>query len=246
MTFFADSASNQGLKLKRRMIDFLQIHQQLFGGHCISLICDLVDQIRHAELLSALFEFIPKDLFKLFGHPYQAFEAALCEYEFLANSIKLADIQAPSTVTKEGKAAQKYALSLLKNKMVYLDINDNTTGTRNEWSQLICVIYLMDSELRPVWPPVNRILVDGGYARLNDDVNNEFNSSAWWQQPPVFPPGEKRDRLLAMLEKRPLPEQETLVGPSSSPAGVIMGSFKKGSILEKDSASGRISIGYRT
>jgi endonuclease YncB( thermonuclease family) len=82
------------------------------------------------------------------------------------DSIKLADIQAPSTVTKEGKAAQKYALSLLKNKTVYLDINDNASGARNEWSQLICVIYLMDSEYRPVWPPVNRILVDGGYARL--------------------------------------------------------------------------------
>ena len=161
------------------------------------------------------------------------------------DSIKLADIEAPSTITPEGKAAQKYALSLLKNQTVYLDINDNTAGTRNEWSQLICVIYLMDSEYRPVWPPVNRILVDAGHARLNDDKNNEFNSSVWWLPPPVFPPGEMRDRLLAMLEKRPLSEQETAVGPSSSPAGVIMGSSRKGSILEKDSVSGRMSIGYR-
>jgi hypothetical protein len=161
------------------------------------------------------------------------------------DSIKLADIQAPSTVTAEGKAAQKYALSLLKNKTVYLDINDNTTSTRNEWSQLICVIYLMDSEFRPVWPPFNRMIVDGGHARLNDDTNNEFNSSAWWQKPPVFPLGAKRDLLKAILEKRPLPEQENPVAPSSSPAGVIMGSSKKGSVLEKDSASGRISIGYR-
>jgi hypothetical protein len=170
------------------------------------------------------------------------------------DSIKLADIKAPSTVTAEGKAAQKYAISLLKNKTVYLDINDNTTGTRNEWSQLICVIYLMDSEYRPVWPPVNRILVDGGYARLNEDKNNEFNSSAWWQQPPVFPPGEMRDRLLAMLEKPPQSEQVTFVGSSSSPSnlimgssksGVIMGSSKKGSVLEKDNSTGRVSIGYR-
>jgi hypothetical protein len=161
------------------------------------------------------------------------------------DSIKLADIQAPSTVTAEGKAAQKYALSLLKNKTVYLDINDNTTSTRNEWSQLICVIYLMDSEFRPVWPPFNRMIVDGGHARLNDDTNNEFNSSAWWQKPPVFPLGAKSDLLKAILEKRPLPEQENPVAPSSSPAGVIMGSSKKGSVLEKDSASGRISIGYR-
>ncbi|MCX6676655.1 MAG: hypothetical protein NTU95_01750 [Methanothrix sp.] len=162
------------------------------------------------------------------------------------DSIKLADIEAPSTVTAEGKAAQKYALSLLKNKTVYLDINDNASGTRNEWSQLICVIYLMDSEYRPVWPPVNRILVDGGYARLIDDKNNEFNSSAWWQQPPAFPLGTKRDLLKAMQEGGPLPEQETVVGLSSSPAGVIMGSSKKGSVLEKDSATGRMSIGYRT
>ena len=161
------------------------------------------------------------------------------------DSIKLADIQAPSTVTAEGKAAQKYALSLLKNKTVYLDINDNTTGARNEWSQLICVIYLMDSEYRPVWPPVNRILVDGGYARLNDDKNNEFNSSDWWQPPPVFPPGAKRDLLKAMLEKPPLPEEMNLAGPSPITSGAIMGSSKKGSVLEKDSTSGRVSIGYR-
>jgi endonuclease YncB( thermonuclease family) len=162
------------------------------------------------------------------------------------DSIKLADIQAPSTVTAEGKAAKKYAFSLLKNKTVYLDINDNASGARNEWSQLICVIYLMDSEYRPVWPPVNRILVDGGYARLIETKNCEFDSSAWWQPPPVFPPGEKRDRLLAMLEGRPQPEQVTFVGPSSSSNGVIMGSSKKGSVLEKDSTSGRVSIGYRT
>lgn len=147
------------------------------------------------------------------------------------DSIKLADIEAPSTVTAEGKAAQKYAFSLLKNKTVYLDINDNVSGTRNEWSQLICVVYLIDSEFRPVWPPVNRILVDAGHAKLNDDTNNEFNSSAWWQQPPVFPPGTKRDLLKAMLQGMPLPVQD----PS-----------KKSSVLQKDSASGRMSIGYRT
>jgi hypothetical protein len=161
------------------------------------------------------------------------------------DSIKLADIEAPSTVNAKGKAAQKYALSLLKNKTVYLDINNNTPSGRNEWSQLICVVYLMDSEFRPVWPPVNRILVDAGYAKLNDDKNNEFNSSAWWQKPPIFPPTEKRDLLKAMLEKQPLPEQETLVEPSSSTTGLMIGSSKKVSVLEKDSASGRISIGYR-
>ncbi len=178
------------------------------------------------------------------------------------DSIKLADIQAPSTVTAEGKAAQKYALSLLKNKMVYLDINDNNNTTRNEWSQLICVIYLMDSEYRPVWPPVNRILVEEGYAKQNDDRNNEFDPSAWWQPPPVFPPGEKRDQLMAMLEKAQQTEKMALAEPSpisalivgnsnsslimgSSKSSLMIGSSKKGSVLEKDSTSGSISIGYR-
>jgi endonuclease YncB( thermonuclease family) len=169
------------------------------------------------------------------------------------DSIKLADIQAPSTVTAEGKASQKYALSLLKNKMVYLDINDNNNTTRNEWSQLICVIYLMDSEYRPVWPPVNRILVEEGYARQNDDPNNEFDPSAWWKPPPVFPPGEKRAQLMAMLEKAQQAEEMALAEPSpiqfpiisNSNSSLMIGSSKKGGILEKDTSSGRVSIGYR-
>jgi hypothetical protein len=129
------------------------------------------------------------------------------------DSIKLADIATPSAITAKGKAARDYSFSLLKNKMVYLDINNNTTGKRSKWNQLICVIYLVDPEFRPVWPPVNRILVDGGFARLNDDPFNEFNSSAWWQKPPVFLPSKKRGMLNAMLEKRLEPEEMFFIGP---------------------------------
>jgi hypothetical protein len=160
------------------------------------------------------------------------------------DSIKLADIEAPSTVTAEGKAAQKYAYSLLKNKTVYLDINDNESGTRNEWSQLICVVYLMDGEFRPVWPPVNRIIVDAGQARLNNDTNNEFDPSGWWQEPPVFPLGEKREKLKAMMQRQAPPSVGTVAGPSSG-TGLMIGESRKSSVLETDSGSGRISIGYR-
>jgi endonuclease YncB( thermonuclease family) len=166
------------------------------------------------------------------------------------DSIKLADIQAPSTVTEQGKASQKYALSLLKNKMVYLDIDNNTT--RNVWSQLICVIYLMDSEYRPIWPPVNRILVEEGYAKQNDDLNNEFDPSVWWKPPPVFPPGEKRSQLISMLEEAQKTEEMNLAEQSSnssligsSRSSFVISSSKKGGVLEKDSTSGRVSIGYR-
>ncbi|MDD4448350.1 MAG: hypothetical protein PHN61_11825, partial [Methanothrix sp.] len=166
------------------------------------------------------------------------------------DSIKLADIEAPSTVTAEGKASQKYALSLLKNKMVYLDIDNNTT--RNVWSQLICVIYLLDSDYRPVWPPVNRILVEEGYAKQNDDPNNEFDPSAWWKPPPVFPPGEKSAQLKAMQEEAQQAKEKALAEQSSnsslignSGSRLVIGGSKKGGVLEKDSTTGRISIGYR-
>lgn len=182
------------------------------------------------------------------------------------DSIKLADIEAPSTVTAQGKASQKYAFSMLKNKMVYLDISDNNS-TRNEWNQLICVIYLMDSDYRPVWPPVNRILVEDGYARQVDDPGNEFDPSAWWKPPPVFSVGKKRDQLISMLEKAKQDQEMALAAPlpvlnspnssmtsGSSASGFSVGntgssftagSSKQGSVLEKDASTGRISIGYR-
>ncbi len=149
------------------------------------------------------------------------------------DSIKLADIYAPSTVTPEGKAAQKYADSLLRNKTVYLDIDDNTSSGRNEWSQLICVVYLMDSEYRPIWPPVNRIIVDAGYAKVEDDKNNEFDPATWWQEPTI-PQGSKGNLLKDMAEKE-----------AAQGAGVIARDTTKSSVLDKDSKSGRVSIGYR-
>ena len=117
------------------------------------------------------------------------------------DSIRLADIASPSTVTPEGKAAQKYARSLLWNKTVYLDIDNSTTSGRNEWSQLICVVYLVDSEYRPIWPPVNRMIVDAGYAKVNDDKKNEFDPSTWWKEPTI-PEGEKEELMGETAEKK--------------------------------------------
>jgi endonuclease YncB( thermonuclease family) len=164
------------------------------------------------------------------------------------DSIKLADIEAPSTVTAEGKAAAAYAVSLLKNKTVYLDIEDNRSRARSLWSQLYCVVYLMDSDFRPLWPPVNRILVDAGHASVNDDPNNEFNSSDWWQDSPSFSAGEMRDRFLARLQGASSSGQEGQAATSPA-AGTTTGTTaeepRKVSVLETDSKSGGISIGYR-
>jgi endonuclease YncB( thermonuclease family) len=197
------------------------------------------------------------------------------------DSIKLADIASPSTVTPEGKAAQKYARSLLWNKTVYLDIDDNTSSGRNEWSQLICVVYLMDSEYRPIWPPVNRIIVDAGYAKVNDDKKNEFNASTWWQEPTITE-GTKENLLRDMAEEKAATSASSNNGnknfdPLKDIAGkkiatnassinnnrisdplkdmaekkavtggsVTVGDASKSSIMQKDSKTGRVSIGYR-
>lgn len=124
--------------------------------------------------------------------------------------VKLADVESPSTIIPEGKSAKKYTASILKNKTVYLDIDDNSAGGRNDVGQLVCVVYLMDSNSRPVWPPFNRILVESGNAIVNDDKNNEFNATTWWQKPPdmkIRRPfkadiGEKIDRDEASILKR--------------------------------------------
>ncbi|MFB3765224.1 MAG: hypothetical protein ACE14P_08245 [Methanotrichaceae archaeon] len=106
------------------------------------------------------------------------------------DQVKLADIAVPSTLTPEGKDSKKFTTSILNNKTVFLDIDDNTTSGRNDVGQLVCIVYLMDSNSRPVWPCVNRILVDSGYATLSDDRHNEFNATVWWQPPPAMKVGK--------------------------------------------------------
>ena len=155
------------------------------------------------------------------------------------DSIKLADIAAPSTVTPEGKAAKAYAVSLLKNKTVYLDIDDNLSQCRSQWGQLICLVYLMDENYQPIWPPVNRLMVDSGHALLAEDKGNEFNASQWWQQPPLPLSAEKRDQLKAMLEPQP-----GVVQPDQLSSAMPMHDSNEVSILKKGGPSGSYSIGY--
>jgi endonuclease YncB( thermonuclease family) len=142
--------------------------------------------------------------------------------------VKLADVDSPSTLEAPGKAAKKYASSILRNKTVYLDIDDNTPGGRNEMGLLVCVVYLQDSNSRPVWPPFNRIIVDDGHAVVNDANNNEFNATAWWGAPPEM----KITRPKIVINEKAAVKEEEMIRPA-------------GKILEKDANSSLISIGYR-
>lgn len=135
------------------------------------------------------------------------------------DSIRLADIKAPSTVTPEGKVAWQYAVALLKNKTVYLDIEDDPAIARSIWGQLSCVVYLMDSESRPLWPPVNRMMVDAGYAVINDDPKNEFNSSEWYLASAPFSTMKVRERFLERVEAAIQSAQSQEQSQSSAPSG---------------------------
>ena len=139
------------------------------------------------------------------------------------DSVKLADVVSASTISPEGKASKAFTETMLKNKTVYLDIDDNSSNGRNEWGQLVCVVYLMDSDSRPVWPCFNRMIVDYGFARLSDSSDNEFNATTWWGSPTA---SVKRETRAIKYEEDQSKEMEA-------------------SILKRDSNSKLISIGYR-
>jgi len=142
--------------------------------------------------------------------------------------VKLADVDSPSTLEAPGKAAKKYASSMLRNKTVYLDIDDKIPGGRNEMGLLVCVVYLQDSNSRPIWPPFNRKIVEDGHAVVNDANNNEFNATAWWQAQPEM----KRSRPQIVINEKAAVKEEEEVRSEAK-------------ILEKDPNSSLISIGYR-
>jgi endonuclease YncB( thermonuclease family) len=139
------------------------------------------------------------------------------------DSVKLADVVSASTISPEGKASKAFTETMLKNKTVYLDIDDNSSNGRNEWGQLVCVVYLMDSDSRPVWPCFNRMIVDYGFAGLSDSSDNEFNATTWWGSPTA---SIKRETKAIKYEEDQSKEMNA-------------------SILKRDSNSKLISIGYR-
>lgn len=170
------------------------------------------------------------------------------------DSVLLADVVSPSTVTPEGKKAREYSDAMLKNKTVYLDIDDNSTGGRNGWSQLICVMYLMDSDSRPVWPPFNRILVDSGNGVLKDDKKNEFNASSWWQEAPATftakakwaDEKESTNRVdVGVLTRAASMGNSLKTEAKSAQTQILPNDPNSTSILKKDARSGAVSIGYR-
>ncbi|MCJ7443801.1 MAG: thermonuclease family protein [Methanotrichaceae archaeon] len=93
--------------------------------------------------------------------------------------IKLADVESPNISTEAGSKAKDFTYAVLMNKRVFLDIDD--TYGRDPSGRLSCVAYLTNSYGQPIdIPCFNRMLVDAGYARVENSTNNEFEPKNWW------------------------------------------------------------------
>lgn len=95
--------------------------------------------------------------------------------------IRLADVDSPEMSTSEGPLAKLFATTTLLNNKVWLDIDDRSADGRGPYGRLICVVYLTESDGLPMISPCfNRMLVDFGYADVDDYYTNEFNPDMWW------------------------------------------------------------------
>jgi hypothetical protein len=94
--------------------------------------------------------------------------------------IRLADVDSPEMDSEDGLQARDFAFAVLRNKRVYLDIDDRSGTGRDAHGRLICVAYLAGAYGQPLASPnFNRLLVDSGHARLENFTNNEFDPQNW-------------------------------------------------------------------
>jgi endonuclease YncB( thermonuclease family) len=92
--------------------------------------------------------------------------------------VRLADVKAPETA-REALYSQEYTMQTLLNTQVFLDIDNQTS--RDENGCLICVVYRAAQNGTPnLNANFNRMLVDAGFAVIQDDKRNEFDPSSWW------------------------------------------------------------------
>jgi len=107
-------------------------------------------------------------------------EKADAKVSYSVERIRLADVDSPEMNTDSGPDARDFTYAVLKNKRVYLDIDDLSQTGRDSYGRLICVAYLTGIYGQPIVAPnFNRLLVDSGHARLENFTNNEFDPQDW-------------------------------------------------------------------
>jgi micrococcal nuclease len=94
--------------------------------------------------------------------------------------VRLADVNSPELAAPGGAEAKEYTREHLLGKQVFLDL-DNKTGT-DKYGRKVCVVLLANAN-GTAGAIFNRMLVDAGFAKVEDAKDNEFNPAYWW--PPV-------------------------------------------------------------
>ena len=93
--------------------------------------------------------------------------------------VRLADIDCPETrgpkASEAGKKASAYAKTWLQSAYVFLDLDDKTG--KDPFDRWVAVVYL--SENNQPGRNFNKMLVDAGYAVIEDFKNNEFDPWNW-------------------------------------------------------------------
>ncbi|MGB5099424.1 MAG: thermonuclease family protein [Methanothrix sp.] len=111
-------------------------------------------------------------------------EKAGAKVAYSVERIRLADVDSPEMESENGPEARDFTNAVLKNKRVYLDIDDLSATGRDSYGRLICVAYLTGFYGQPLAAPnFNRLLVDSGHARLENFTNNEFDPHDWRNGP---------------------------------------------------------------
>jgi endonuclease YncB( thermonuclease family) len=107
---------------------------------------------------------------------------------YAVEMIRLADVSSPELDTPAGLLARDFTYAVLMNKMVFLDIDDLSGNGRDASGRLVSLVYLTGSYGQPIPAPnFNRMLVDSGYAVLQDSRDNEFQPADWWSKAGSLP-----------------------------------------------------------
>jgi len=93
---------------------------------------------------------------------------------FPVGRVRLADIDAPEYWEEGYEEAREFLESLVLNKKVYLDVDDESVMDR--YNRLVCIVYVEYNSTHLL--NVNFLLVRKGYAEISDYLN-EFNPSQW-------------------------------------------------------------------
>ncbi len=107
-------------------------------------------------------------------------EKASEKVAYRVERVRLADVDSPEMDSEKGPAARDFAYAVLMNKRVFLDIDDLSKTGRDSYGRLICVAYMSGFYGQPIAAPnFNRLLVESGFASLDNFTNNEFDPGNW-------------------------------------------------------------------